>query len=131
MSDSAWLFERYATLVPDSARVETDPRRLGCFSAGAIAGLALIVLRARLAWWPLHPAGLALCMSTAIKYSFFPVFMAWLVKLIVLKVGGYRFHRKTIPFMVGLVAGYVLGVGIGLVVDAVFFPGRGHSIHGW
>jgi hypothetical protein len=131
LSDSSWVFQTYAKLVPESARVETDRRLLGCFAGGAGVGGLLLVLRARFAWWPLHPAGLALCLSTAIRYSIFPVFMAWLVKLIVLKVGGYQLHRKTVPVMVGIVAGYVIGVGIGLVVDVLWFPGRGHSIHGW
>jgi hypothetical protein len=36
-----------------------------------------------------------------------------------------------VPLFIGLVVGYVTGVGISLVVDGFWFMGQGHQVHWW
>ena len=57
------------------------------------------------------------------------ILLAWLVKLVMLKVGGPSFFRKSRPLFIGLLTGYVLGVALSAFIDILWFPERGHSVH--
>jgi hypothetical protein len=99
------------------------------FGMGEVFMLAL--LRARLTWWPLHPVGLAFQNTQGVRVYQFSAFLAWLIKLLVLRIGGVSLYHKTKPFFLGLLIGYTTGIGISALVDAVWFPGDGHWVHGW
>jgi hypothetical protein len=74
----------------------------------AVAGLAY--LRTAFVWWPLHPAGFALGISYAMNYFWFCVFVAWLIKFVLIRYGGMTAHRRAIPFFLGLILGdYTIG----------------------
>ena len=57
--------------------------------------------------------------------------VAWLAKLIMLKTGGVAFYRRSMPFFLGMLIGYVIAVTAGMAVDAIWFPQRGHVVHKW
>ena len=93
------------------------PEETGFFGGGmALMGL-LIFLRHRYTWWPFHPVGLAISGSYLARRTSFTVFVAWLIKLVMLKVGGPAFYRKSRPLFVGLLAGYVVGVAITTILS--------------
>ena len=97
----------------------------------AICG-ALIYLRYRFVWWPLHPIGFTVSGTTwPIRVSVFSIFLTWLVKLVILKIGGNRLYTRSRPFFLGMLVGYVVGVAISFVVDVIWFPGEGHMVHHW
>ncbi|MEE2753096.1 MAG: DUF6785 family protein [Candidatus Latescibacterota bacterium] len=105
------------------------PEEVGFFGGGmALMGL-LIFLRHQFTWWPLHPVGLAISGSYLARRTSFTVFVAWLIKLVMLKVGGPAFYRKSRPLFVGLLVGYVVGVAFSAMIDVAWFPERGHSVH--
>ena len=105
------------------------PEEAGFFGGGmAMMGL-LIFLRHRFTWWPLHPVGLAISGSYLARRTSFTVFVAWLIKLVMLRVGGPAFYRKSRPLFVGLLVGYVVGVALSSAIDVVWFPERGHYVH--
>ena len=111
--------------------VPADPARATFFGIGGALGALLTFLQVRLSWWPIHPVGLAVAMALPVKYVAFSAFQAWLYKSICLKVGGYKLYRRLVPLFLGLVVGYCIGVGFGMIADALWFPGRGHPIHLW
>jgi hypothetical protein len=80
-------------------------------SAGGLAVVALFAgLRSAFVGWPLHPAGFALAVSLAMNHFWFCVFVAWLVKLLVIRYGGMHMHRRLIPLFLGLILGdYTIG----------------------
>lgn len=88
--------------------------------------LLLAWLRTRLLWFPFHPLGY--CMGSELRWLWFPFFIAWLIKLPMLKFGGLRIYRKSLPFFLGLVLGdYVagavwslIGIAFGVPVNQVF-----------
>ena len=52
---------------------------------------------------PLHPLGFPLATAYGDHTTcFFPLFVAWLAKLIILKAGGLKLYRRGIPFFLGL-----------------------------
>ena len=56
-------------------------------------------------------------------YIWFPVFISWLLKSVILKYGGIRTHRNTIPFFLGLILGdFIIGAMWGLLGLATGMP---------
>jgi hypothetical protein len=95
---------------------------------GVMAGL--IYLRHHFLWWPLHPLGFAICtVSFIVGRMWFSVFMAWLLKLAILKYGGPGLHRSVRPFFMGLILGQFCAEGLWLVID--LFTGSTGNYIGW
>jgi len=89
---------------------DPDKTRLSYMGGGLIFTLILMAMRMRFVWWPFHPAGYALAISYAMDYFWFAFFVSWLIKFILLRMGGLKTHRKAAPFFLGLILGdYVLG----------------------
>ncbi len=81
----------------------------------------LWAIRMRFPLWPFHPAGYAIASSPwTFGWVWFSVFISWAVKATVLKVGGIRLYRKTLPFFLGLLFGEYI-VGGGWVLIRVFW----------
>lgn len=77
---------------------------------GLMFTVALSLMRVNFLWWPFHPAGYALALSYAMEYFWFPILIAWLIKLLILRYGGSRLYRAAIPFFLGLILGdYTMG----------------------
>jgi len=85
-----------------------------------VASLGGFCLAFSLAWlrrhWlgcPFHPLGFLIANATGDSCtSLFAMFVAWLLKALVLKVGGLRYYRQGIPFFLGLAIGHFLIGGI-------------------
>jgi len=108
-----------------------DMGRLTFFGVGNLLAAGITYMRYRFVWWPIHPVGLAVAMALPVKMGAFSVFLAWFIKLILLKIGGIHLYRRAIPLFIGLVVGYVVGVGVSMVVDGIWFMGQGHQVHWW
>jgi hypothetical protein len=119
------------TLVQMRTPQAADPNRLIFFGIGAGLMATLTFLRYRLSWWPLHPIGLALSSADNTAHLVMPVFMAWVAKSIIMKVGGVQLYQRAQPIFLGLIAGYTAGVVWAFVVDAIWFSGQGHLVHYW
>ena len=76
--------------------------------AGAIVIGILSYLRMRFVWWPFDPVGAFIGINYAIVEPF-SFFIAWLIKLLVIRFGGMKVHDEMlIPFAVGTVIGNAL-----------------------
>ena len=93
---------------------------LATAAGGSIMAL-LMVARQYLTWWPLHPLGFAISTNAMTNYIWFSVFLAWLIKGLVLKYGGPALFQRTRPFFMGLIAGQFSCAGIWLLID--YFTG--------
>ncbi|MBI4553357.1 MAG: hypothetical protein HY710_13925 [Candidatus Latescibacteria bacterium] len=101
------------------------------FVLGGVVMSGLIVLRYQFPGWPLHPVGFTIARGVAVDNAVFTVFLAWLVKAVVLRLGGIGLYRRTQPFFLGLLVGFATGLAVASLVDILWFPGQGHPIHGW
>ena len=81
--------------------------------AGAMA--ALMVARHRFHWWPIHPLGFPI--SSAFSQMWFSVFLAWLLKILILKYGGLSVYNRLKPLFLGLILGALVVAGFWAVVD--------------
>ena len=98
---------------------------------GGLFTLGLIFLHYQFPSWPLHPIGYTVAFTDIIQIEIVSIFMVWLIKWILLKMGGFELYRKTQPVVIGVLLGYAAGVALSFIVDITWFPGRGHNIHNW
>ncbi len=78
---------------------------------GFVVTLALSLLRMRLTWWPFHPVGYALANTSTMASTWVPFVLAWGCKSLVLRYGGMRLYRRSLPFFLGLILGDFLNGG--------------------
>jgi hypothetical protein len=86
------------------------------FAIGAAAFLVITLFHYRFTWWPLHPIGMTIAATHPTYMIAFSVFLAWLAKLLILKIGGARAYERGKPFFLGLVMGYFAGISISFLV---------------
>ena len=83
---------------------------------GFLFTMILGLLRVKFIWWPFHPAGYTLGTGFAIDDYWFTMVISSTIKWIILRHGGARTYRKSIPFFLGLVIGeYFVACGWALL----------------
>ncbi len=93
---------------------------ISTLSGGSIM-ILLMLARQHFLWWPLHPLGFAVSTISMTNYISFSVFLAWLIKSIILKYGGPALFNRAKPFFLGLILGQFTVAGVWLIID--FFTG--------
>lgn len=109
----------------------TSPRRPD-YVANAFTGVGFLVtcllafLRMRLLWWPFHPVGYAMVNALPWGQTPMPFFVAWLAKSAVLRYGGMRLYRRSLPLFLGLILGDLVNGGwytlLGAVLPMNIYP---------
>jgi hypothetical protein len=92
-------------------------------AAGFAFAYLLEMARVRWAAWPFHPLGFAVSSSWEMNLVWMPLFVAWLIKSILLRYGGLRLFRRSLPFFFGLILGqFVVGSILNIVSIALGIP---------
>ncbi len=82
--------------------VMRNPNAKG-LGVGALMTFALAGLRSRFVWFPFHPLGYVLASTFFMKGVWFVMFLAWLARNLVFKIGGARSIRHGLaPFAIGM-----------------------------
>ena len=98
------------------------------FLISGMGGMAVLTgARYIFSWWPLHPIGMVVVMSAPVKNALLPLFLAWLIQTILLRIGGGVLYRKVQPLFIGILIAYLFGQAIAMVIDLAFFPDRPHQ----
>jgi hypothetical protein len=84
---------------------------------GALATWAMMAIRARFTWFPLHPVGYIMFTPFAITTLWFSIFGGWLLKVLITRFGGSSSYRALIPFFLGLILGEVSMMLFWLAID--------------
>ena len=82
---------------------------------------ALMLARHHFLWWPLHPIGYPIGAVWLMDQLWLSIFLAWLIKVMVMKYGGPALYRRARPFFLGLILGQFVISGVWLIID--FFTG--------
>jgi len=112
---ATWIREHVQ--VPEGTSGGTNWWKMGFLGIGAALMAVLTFCRYRFPWWPLHPAGLAVGLTHPTFHVWFSIFVAWLIKVIVLRMGGISLYRRTRPLFLGMVLGAFTTAGAWLIVD--------------
>jgi hypothetical protein len=83
---------------------------------GALVTVALMWLKLRFPFWPLHPIAFPLALSYSIDYMLPAILVTWIVKLVLMRYGGLRAYRTALPFFIGLIVGDFTTTVCGLLV---------------
>ncbi|MEN6582472.1 MAG: DUF6785 family protein [Armatimonadota bacterium] len=93
-------------------------------AAGIIVGFLVTIilnsLRMRLGWFPFHPVGYAISSSWSMNLLWMPMFIAWVIKLIILRYGGLKMYRQALPLFLGVILGECV-VGSLLTIFGMIF----------
>jgi len=103
----------------------TQPRppdfgRMGGYGSGLGFALFLSAMRSKFIGWPFHPIGYMASCSWGLTRLWVPLASTWLAKVLILRYGGLRMYKNTIPFFIGLIAGEFV---IGMIVTLLGFFG--------
>ncbi len=85
---------------------------------GAVEGFLLLAQK-RWSWWPLHPLGFTVAVGWLTSEIWFPAFLAWALKAVILGYGGLRVYRFLKPVFLGMILGEVTVAGFWAVIDAI------------
>ena len=130
-----WFFKMGPAVAYDNAVRNLEPAGIYwpgigfLFGGGGIMAL-LYWARHRLPWWPLHPIGFPVAAVDLMPHIITSVFVAWLIKVIIVRCGGVNFYQRTQGFFLGMIAGQMLTLGLWLIID--YFTGRtGNFLFSW
>ena len=82
---------------------------------GAAFMTALMFAQHRWVWWPFHPLGYPV--SCVFGSMFYSVFVAWIIKALILKHLGLGGFNKLKPFFLGLILGEAVVAGTWVLID--------------
>ncbi len=102
-SNTGWAFgDAHSTLTG----TETPfPEAKIWFAVGIAVTAVLAFLRARFIGFPLNPLGYALAPTWTMIVIWFPIFLMWVIKSLMLRYGGSNLYRRARPFFLGLILG--------------------------
>ena len=89
---------------------------------GAATTWGLFALRRRFVWWPLHPLGFVTWLSWPIDRYWTSIFIGWLIKTAVVRLGGYRTFRRLRPVAFGVILGMNVIFTVWLTIHMIW-PG--------
>jgi hypothetical protein len=92
------------------------------------------ILRMTFTWWPLHPIGFVMLGTSPWGPAgrlWFSLFIGWLAKAVILRLGGLKLFRDAKPFFIGMILGEALVVGFFALVSLVvqITGGTHHAIN--
>ena len=101
-------YNRLATWI--SSPTEPNPQANWAMAIGFGICSLLMFLRLKLLWFPFHPIGFAISGSWSMNLVWLPLFIAWLIKWLVLRYGSLQTYRRFEPFFLGLMLGeFIVG----------------------
>ncbi|MCE2448074.1 MAG: hypothetical protein J4F35_06720 [Candidatus Latescibacteria bacterium] len=126
-----WFYNRFGEIVHgDSAYKIANPRHpLNDFGeigprfmfagiGAAIMGL-LMYARHHFMWWPVHYLGFPIGATLTIIWTWFSIFIGWVLKALVLKYGGVTLYRQLRPLFLGFILGHIFVSGFWVLFDYV------------
>ena len=98
---------------------DVDSVGLSFTAFASVFTVFLTLVRRRFIWWPFHPAGYAIGMSSGTVWIWSTIFAGWAVKVIIVKFGGLKAYRKAVPLFLGLILGDFVVGSVWSIIGAV------------
>lgn len=113
----------------DIIKNPTLPNKIGwlCRGIGFISMGIILFMRQNFLWWPIHPIGFLIAPVWLMDQLWFSIFVAWLIKKLILKYGGAKIYDKFKYFFLGLPLGLYTCAGVWFIID-LFTGKQGNSI---
>jgi len=130
---NSWFFNGGPTSIwrwtTDRMTNPTGPNWAGTTitAAGAAAYFLFTFMRQRFSWWPFHPVALCIAPVWIMDQLWFMAFVAWVLKLLILRYGGLKLYGQMRSLFLGLILGQFVANGLWLFIDH-FAGTRGNQI---
>jgi hypothetical protein len=87
------------------------------------AGILLVLasMRLRFAGWPLHPIGFLLMYTYPLQRVWFSIMLGWMIKVMLLKLGGAKVMESARPAFIGLIVGEAIAAAFWLVSSVLLY----------
>ena len=93
------------SFLTDESRSNPDVNGLIALIAGGVVVIFLGLMRLKFWWWPFHPVGYIAANTWGSHWWFVPFVIGWASKTLVIRYGGLRLYRATVPLAIGLIVG--------------------------
>jgi hypothetical protein len=103
--------------VPPRDGPREPQNRIGHASFGAAVVAGLSAMRLRFVGWPFHPVGFLLVYTWGVQMTWCSIFIGWVAKTTVLRLGGADLFVRAKPVFLGLIVGEASAAGFWLVVS--------------
>jgi hypothetical protein len=97
----------------------TNSSLLGAVGVGFVGTAVLMALKLRFYAWPLHPVAFPIASAWVMDSALPAVFITWLVKAVVMRYGGLRLYRATLPFFLGMILSSSVIAFIRMTIGAI------------
>jgi hypothetical protein len=106
-SDMTFVCRQGADKLDEWLRTPGGPNWSGVESIGIgfVITALLMYIKLRAPLWPLHPLAFPLAFSWTIDSMLPAIVITWTFKVLLLRYGGLRAHRRALPFFLALLAG--------------------------
>ncbi len=91
---------------------DPDVQKVTYTTLGAVLALAMVVARRVWLRFPFHAGGYALAFTHSASYMWFPAFLLWTIKSLVLHVGGAGLYRRLARGFLAFTLGHFFAVGV-------------------
>ena len=100
-----------------------DPKELIAILLGFALAALMQAARLYIPGFPLHPLAFAVTSSYQMGIVWLPLTIAWVVKAVLLRFGGLRAFRQSLPFFWGMMIGqFIVGSGWNILGTLVNVP---------
>lgn len=105
--DVTYVCRQASEKLDDRLRTPGDPNWSGveAIGVGFLVTVLLMCVKLRAPLWPLHPVAFPLAFSWTIDSMLPAIIITWTFKVLLLRYGGLRAHRRALPFFLALLAG--------------------------
>lgn len=105
--------------------IRPDKRYLTFLLSGLLLFASFSLLRIRFSKWPLHPVLFLAWMTWPGGMFSASFFIGWVVKVLVIRLGGGSTFQRIRPLMVGIIAGELLCGLLWMLVGAIYYSVTG------
>jgi hypothetical protein len=106
-------------------RIKPEKRFAWSAGLGFAAVLIFSAMRLRFPWWPVHPVMFLMWATWPLHRMGTSFLFGWVIRTVVVRIGGYNGYRAGKPFMVGAVAGDLVGAGLWMTVGVIYYGATG------
>jgi hypothetical protein len=125
VQEPSWAFQKLQSWA--MAPFGTDLPFVQNMLIGGLVTAGLIFLHRQMLWWNISPLGFVMSSTATMRSQWFPLFVGWLVRAIVLRLKGLQGYHGLRPLFVGFVWGELIANAFWIALDA-FWGGKGLSV---
>ncbi|RYX83440.1 hypothetical protein EON83_14730 [bacterium] len=122
LTNSGWVSGLSTRSISFLRAITAEPKTSTAFNVfwfgfGGLITFLTMFARARLSWFPFHPAGYLMSLTWPGEALWSSICIGWIAKSLIMRFGGPDTYRKATPIFLGLALGDVMSIFLWLIVD--------------